>query len=356
MPRITPFLEELISISGLSGHEMRVAEAIRRKWETLSDEVSVSRVGSVQAIRRGKAAGTRRSILIATHMDAIGLMVTDISDGLLHVSQVGGIDPRILPGTPVIVHGTQDLPAVVVLPPAYTLLEAEREGAPVLRNLLVDTGLAPSKVAKAVHVGDLVSFATQPVHLAGNTLSGHTLDNRASVAALTACLEVLQTRDLIWDVWAVATSQEEETMAGAYTSSYALQPDLAVAVDVTFAKASGSGTWRTFELGQAPTLGWGANIHGGLYNKFKALANQLDFPSPIDLVPTRSGTDAYGMQIAREGIPTMLLGIPLRYMHTAVEVVSIADVLRTGRLLAEFVCSLDDRFMSTLTMEVPNGD
>lgn len=331
-------------------------QLIKKEWAPLANEISISRLGSLQALKRGRGKGKRPAIMIATHMDAIGLMVTSIAEGLLHVEEIGGVDPRILPGTPVRVHGRQELAGVVVIPPMLTLPEEKRNGPVGLRNLLVDVGLPAPRVPALVQVGDLISFDTKPVDLGGETLSGHSLDNRASVAALTVCLQELKGKEHAWDVWAVATAQEEETLGGAATSAYALWPDLAVAVDVTHAKGPGANSWQTVGLGKGPALGWGANLHPFLYKRFQELAQKLEIPVVMDLAPEHSGTDAYATQVAREGIPSMLLSIPLRYMHTPVEVIAIKDVQRVGRLLAEFICGLEPDFMSTMTWELPDAE
>lgn len=351
MTDIRPFLKSLISVPGLSAYEGPVARLIEQKWKPLVDELSTSRLGSLHALKRGQGKSAHPSIMIATHMDAIGLMVTRIVDGLLFIDEIGGIDPRILPGTQVLVHGKQELPGVVVLPPAKTLPEEMRDSAIGLKYLLVDVGMVPSKVEHLVRIGDLVSFNDPPVELSEDILSGHSLDNRASVAALTVCLEELQKKTHVWDVWAVATAQEEETLGGATTSAYDLHPDLAVAMDVTFAKGPGASGWETFPLGKGPTLGWGANLHPFLYKTLKDLADKLEIPVAMEITPGHSGTDAYAIQVARSGIPTMLIGIPLRYMHTPVEVIAIKDIQRAGRLLAEFICNLEADFVSKITWD-----
>ncbi len=355
MTDILPFLKSLLTVSGLSAYEGPAARLIEEKWKPLVDDITSSRLGSLHALKRGHGKGRRPSIMIATHMDAIGLLVTKIEDGFLHVDEIGGIDSRILPGTPVRVHGKQGLPGVIVIPPMKTLPENARDDAIGLPHLLVDLGLLPSKVASLVRVGDLVSFDTQPVELAGEIISGHSLDNRASVAALTICLEELQTKLHRWDVWAVATAQEEETLGGAATSAFDLHPDLAVAVDVTFAKGPGASDWQTFPMGKGLTLVWGANLHPFLYKNFKELAEKMEIPTAMDITPTHSGTDAYSIQVAREGIPTMVLGIPLRYMHTPVEMIAIKDVQRVGRLLAEFISGLEDDFVSKIVWDEENS-
>ncbi len=356
MTDILPFLKSLISAPGLSAYEGPVAQLIEEKWAPLVDEMSTSRIGSLHGLKKGLGKPPRPSIMIATHMDAIGLMVTKIEDGYLHLEEIGGIDVRILPGTPVMVYGKHDLPGVIVMPPLKTLPVDARENAIGLRHLLVDTGLLPSQVSRLVRIGDLVSFSTPAVDLSGDVVSGHSLDNRASVAALTICLEELQTKSHLWDVWAVATVQEEETLGGAATSAFHLNPDLAVAVDVTFAKGPGSDTWETFPLGKGPTLGWGANLHPYLYKKLKELADKLEIPVSMDITPTHSGTDAYSIQVAREGIPTMVIGIPLRYMHTPVEVVAVKDIQRAGRLLAEFIAGLELDFVSKISWEAEDAN
>jgi endoglucanase len=162
---------------------------------------------------------------------------------------------------------------------------------------------------------------------------------------------LLQTRKHAWDVWAVATVQEEETLGGALTSAFALKPEIAVAIDVTFAKGPGTPDDEAYPLGEGITLGWGPNIHPGIYKAFKEVADKLEIPYKLEPLPRSSGTDAMGLQIAREGIPTMVISIPLRYMHTPVEIISMKDVERTGRLLTEFINGLDADFMGNLSLD-----
>lgn len=346
----------MLSAPGLSAYESPVMQLIREKWKPLVDEMNLSKLGSLQGLKRGSGTSPRPSIMIATHMDAIGMMVTSVTEGFLHVTSVGGVDARVLPGTPVTVHATgsnkeENLSGIVIQPPAKLLPPSVGDGPVPLDRLLVDVGLLPSQVARRVHVGDIVSYATEPVELSGDVISGHTLDNRSSVAALTVALEELQSKSHAWDVWAVATTQEEVTLGGAFTSAYDLRPDLAVAVDVTHAKGPGANDWLTKPLGKGPCLGFGPNIHPLLHKRFEELADRLEIPHEKEVMPRMSGTDAYATQVSREGIPSMLVSIPLRYMHTPVEVVSVKDVQRSGRLLAEFIAGLPLDFISTITWD-----
>lgn len=368
MTDILPFLKSLISVSGLSGYEAPVANLIEQKWRPLVDEISVSRVGSLHGRKRGTSTlrhtqddaslstgkSPRPSLMIATHMDAIGMRVSGIVDGFLRITNIGGIDVRVLPGAEVTVHASgsnEELPAVVVMPPSRFLPESAGQGVLGIEHLFVDTGLLSRDVVRKVRVGDLVSFANEPFELAGNVLSGHSVDNRASVAALTVCLEELQNKPHAWDVWAVATVQEEITYLGAYSSAFELRPQLAIVIDGTFGKGPGANDWQTFPMGKGVGLGIGANMHPFLHSKLKELADRLEIPWFLDVMPTHSGTDAFAVQITAEGIPTALVEYPLRYMHTPVESVMLKDIHRIGRLLAEFVTSLQDDFVETITWD-----
>jgi endoglucanase len=352
MTDLQALLKSLISLPGLSGQEGPVCRAIEEAWRPLVDTQTVSRLGSLHALRRGAGPEPRPSLLLAAHMDAVGLMVTSMMDGFLRVMGIGGLDGRVLPGQLVTVHGQDaELPGVIVQPAGHLLPDSVGNGVVPLEYLLVDVGYSAQEIEGKIRVGDLVSFAQEPLELGEGILAGHSLDNRASVAVVTACLESLGGRQLDWDVWAVATVQEEVGLVGALTSAYELRPTAAVAIDVTFASGPGSPESKTYPLGKGITLGWGPNIHPVLYWKFKDLADQLEIPYQLEPLLTHSGTDAFGLQIAAEGIPTMVVSIPLRYMHTPVEVVAMADIARAGRLLAEVAATLKTEFSSELVWD-----
>jgi tetrahedral aminopeptidase len=341
MPEIKDFLKKLISLPGLSAYEAPVRDVITETWKPLVNELTVSKMGSLHGLRLGTGPEPRPRILLAAHMDAIGLMVTRITpEGFIYFTEVGGIDPRILPAQAVIVHGKQELPGVVAQPPDR-MLPPSVKGKPIeMRHLFVDTGLLADEVHSLVRVGDLISFASMPIDLQGELVAGHTMDNRASVAAVTACLQELQQASHEWDVYAVATVQEEETLGGAITSPFDIRPTIAVAIDVTFAKGPGVNDFRGRSLGKGVSLAWGPNSHPAVFEGFKKVADRLDLPYEIEVYPRYSGTDAMGMQLVAEGIPTMVLSIPLRYMHTPVEVICLKDIYRAGRLLAQYIIDL----------------
>ncbi len=350
MTDLLTLLKKMLSTSGLSGFEGPVREIIEEAWRPLTDEMTVSKLGSLHGLKKGQGE-PRRRVLISAHMDAIGMMVTGIVDGLLRVTQIGGIDHRILPGQPVMVHGREDLPGLVVQPPSFLLPESVGDGPVEMKYLLVDLGLRSDEVQKKVRVGDLVAYAQEPLELTGQALSGHTLDNRVSVAATTLCLEALQSRLHDWDVWAVASVQEEETLGGALTSPFDIRPDIAIVIDVCFAKGTGSNDWRSLPFGGGVGLGFGPNVHPALYKAFEEKAAALEIPHHKDLMPRMSGTDAMAVQIVAEGIPCAVLGIPLRYMHTPVETVSLKDIRRAGRLMAAFIADLKPETLDEISWE-----
>ncbi|NMC12483.1 MAG: M42 family metallopeptidase [Chloroflexi bacterium] len=348
MIELLPLLKTFLTTPGLSGYESSIRQEVKNAWLPLCDEIETSRIGSLHALKRGTAQAPRPSMLIAAHMDEIGLMVTGITNGFLRITEIGGIDPRILPGQSVIIHGKKEITGVVVQPPVQLLPSDVQSGPLPLQYLLVDTGLDAYQVHRLVKVGDRISFAQSPVDFSEDTLVGHAMDNRVSLAAITYCLQELKNRQLQWDFWAVASVQEEETLGGALTSGFQLRPSLAIIVDVTFGSSPGSPAHKTFPIGKGITLGWGPTVHPFLYEQFKKLADELEIPHAVEVIPRLSATDADTLQTTAEGVPTMIISIPLRYMHTPVEMVSLKDITRTGRLMAEFASRLDMEFLKKI--------
>lgn len=351
MPEIITFLQKLISIPGLSGYEAPVRNLIEEAWRPLSDEIHTSRLGSLHALRKGTTSEPRCRALVEAHMDAIGLMVAGLVGEFIRVSAIGGVDTRVLVGQLVTVHAKEDLPGVIVCPPAHMLPKNAGDPPESLDYLLVDVGLLPDEVEHMVSIGDRVSFAQTPICMSDGYLAGHSLDNRASIAALTFCLQELQGRQISWDVWTAATTVEEESLNGALTSAFQLQPDLAIVVDVTFGRGPGSPDYLTFPLGKGPTLSWSPIIHPGLHKAFSMLAGRLEIPYQLEPIPNSTYTNADVIHSAGQGIPTMLLEIPIRYMHTPVEMVSISDIHNTGRLIAAFISSLEAGFLEGLSRD-----
>lgn len=349
-------LQQLTETAGPAANEDAVAEVIASLWRPLTAELHTDRTGTLIARKPGTPSADggrgRRAIMLAAHMDEIALMVSRVVEhrgyGFLRVTNIGGVDRRHLIGQTVIVHGRRPLTAVIGALPNHMLPEDKRNTTLAFEDLVIDAGLKAKELRELVSVGDFISFRQPLRKLGSNLATGKALDNRVSVAAVTYCLEALQERHHDWDVVAAATAQEETRLIGATTSAFALRPDLAVAIDVTFGKGPGSNSDNTFDLGGGPVLGLGANVHRGLYEALKAAAERLEMKVHHEAHAVHSGTDANALQTAREGIPTGLVQIPLRYMHTMVETVDLRDIERTGRLLAELIAGLDDTFIPKL--------
>ena len=353
---INKILKKFSETPGPSGYEQQIAAVVEETWEPYVDEIIVDRVGSVIAVKNGRGSHPRPRLMLAAHLDEIGLMVKQIvtyeGNGFLRVTKVGGVDIRHLYAQTVIVHGKRDLVGVIGSLPGKMLPESRSSKPFGFEDLVIDLGLSESLVKDLVSVGDFITFRQPFRKMLGKTVTGKALDDRASVAALTVCLDYLQKRQHDWDVIAVATAPEETRLLGAYTSAFAQQPDAAIAVDVTFAKGAGVDQTHTYSLGSGPVLDSGPNIHPGLNKALQDTASALEMKVSQNTHSRATGTDAYGIQVARAGIPTALVSIPLRYMHTMVETISTDDVLRVGRLLGEFITRLDDNFLKNLAQSM----
>lgn len=345
-------LQTLTETSGPSGYEQSIAAVIEEAWQPYTDSFDRDRVGNLIAVKKGQGQEPRPRLLLAAHMDEIALMVRQIEAhndyGFLRVTNVGGVDIRHLYGQLVVVHGQRDLPGVLGSLPASMLPEGKGDKAFGYEELVVDVGLPLDEVKTEVSVGDFITFRQPLRKLFNDRVAGKALDNRASVAAVTVCLEYLSGRRHDWDVVAVATAQEETRLLGAFTSAYSQRPDAAVAIDVTFGKGPGANDEQSFELGGGPVIELGPNVHPGMYQALKDAAEALEMKIGTGTHSRASGTDAFGLQIARGGVPTGLVSIPLRYMHTMVESLDTADVERCGRLLGEFIARLNSNFLEEL--------
>lgn len=349
-------LKQLTEARGPSGYEAEIREIVQERFGQYADETRTDTLGNVIALKRGEGPEPRPSVMLAGHMDEIALMVKQIEKGFLHITQVGGFDPRVLLGQEVIVHGQRELPGVIVSVPPHFTDPAERQKAVPLDKLFVDVGLPPEQVEELVRVGDLITIYRRFTELNSGRAASKAMDDRTAVAAIAICLEELTRLKHQWDVYAVATVQEETGLRGAMTSAYGLAPTVAVAIDVSFGHQPDAPKALTVKMNGGPSIAFGPNIHPRVFDGLMAAAKAMELPHQTEPVPGRSGTDAWAIQVSREGIPTGLLGIPLRYMHTSVETVVLKDVERTGRLLAAFIARLDDEFLDALTWKEPKQE
>jgi len=345
---VIPLLKQLSETSGLSGFEGPAREFLRQTWQPFVDEMREGKLGSLIALKRGSGDEPRPKLMLAAHMDEIGLMVTGIEKGFLRITRVGGTDRRVLLGLEVTVHGERDLPGIVAARPPHVLPAEERKKTVPWTKLFVDVGLPAEEVERLVSVGDTISIQREMTELKNRRVAGKAMDDRACVAVITLALEQLARMQHAWDVFAVATVQEETGLKGATTAAYGVAPDLAVALDAGFAEQPGVSEAGVFPLGEGPSIGIGPNFSPGLVARLKKVAEAHEIPYHIEPTPGDSGTDAWAIQISRAGVPTALISLPIRYMHQPVETLDVKDVERTVRLLAVFVAGLEENFLEKL--------
>ncbi|MDX2160404.1 MAG: M20/M25/M40 family metallo-hydrolase [bacterium] len=347
-------LKTLVEAHAPSGHETAVRDLLRDAWSSVVDEFQQDKLGSLIGIKRAtKPTNPPRKIMLAAHMDEIGMMVGGIVDGFIKLHNIGGMDNRLLIAQTVRVHGKRPLSGIVVAPPMELVKAKDAGRYPTLQELVVDVGLPHDQVIDLVQPGDLITVDAPLIDLNGTRVAGKALDDRACVAAVTACLHELQRLNHQWDVYAAATVQEEVGLNGARTAANLIAPDIAIALDVTFAPQPGVDQDSTCEMGSGPGIGIGPNFHPKLYDKIRETAKRHEIKLQDDVIPGASGTDAWAIQVALGGIPTALLEIPLRNMHSANETADLRDIERLGRVLALFIADLDGDFMAAIEWEMP---
>ena len=334
-------LSRLCALSGPSGFETRVAEAAAKLLRPLADEVYTTPLGSVVGVRRCGAENALK-LLLDAHLDEIGFIVTGRDEGFLRFAPLGGVDPRMLPDREVVLLTDPPVHGVVACLPPHVQSGEDMDKSLPIKDLFIDVGLSQEKAEKKIPIGTPATYRGGCTPLGEDLLCGKALDDRAGFAVLLDVLERLKGKKLGVDVYVLGSTQEETHAAGAITAAYAIAPQLCVAVDVTHGDSPDASKHETFKLGGGPVIGVGPNCARSLSRCMKQLGRELEIPVQVEVMPGSSGTNAWPIQISREGVATAVLSIPERYMHTPLEVVSKADLENTARLLAALVESLGE--------------
>ena len=333
------FLKEMTATRGISGDEAPVAKKIAGAFRPLCDEVTVDAMQNVVA--RLGAQGPR--VMIAAHLDEIGLMVSQIEeDGCLRVTSVGGVDPRILPAGRVTVY-TQEgpMPGVIGAIAPHLLTAEDRTKNYKMQDLYVDMGLPESRVRQLVHPGTQVALYGPVRALKNGRYASKTVDDRGCVAIMLRAAELLKNTKIGVQALFVATSQEEVGSYGAHTVAWALDPDLGIAIDVTHGEMPGCEPGQTHPLGKV-VLSQGPYIDRKLHRRLTELCKKLRIDYETSVAPRNTWTDADDIQIARAGVPTALIELPLKYMHTTVETFCADTLEEAARLLAALLAQLGE--------------
>lgn len=331
-------LKFLCEKSGVSGHEQEVSNLIVKAFKDFTNEISTDNLGNVVALKRGAKNSNNIKIMMAAHMDEIGLMVSDIDDnGFVKFTTIGGIDPRTLLAQEVIVHGKKDLFGVIGAKPPHLQDETERETAVKIEDLAIDVGFSKEQLEDLIEIGNTITIKRNFIELQGNWVSGKALDDRAGVVTMYECAKELNYFRHEADVYFVSTVQEEVGVRGATTSTYSINPDIGIAIDVGFGSTPEIPKEYTLDIGKGPGITIGGNIHPKLREKLTEIAKTNNIPHQFEIDPGPTGTDARAMQITRCGVPTLLISLPLRYMHTSIETINIEDIKISAKLLARFI-------------------
>lgn len=335
-------LKELSVFPGVSGYEKSLSKHVEKLFKRYMKDVEIDKFFNVIAFKKGNGKSGKR-IMVTAHMDEIGLMVKSIEDkGFVRFTNIGGIDAKILPAQEVVIHGKRDIYGIIGAKPPHLLKPEEAGRAVKMEDMCIDTGLSIEELKKNVSVGDVITFKVEPISIKNNKISSKCLDNRAGVAALLDIMENLTVLNHKSDVYFAATVQEEVGLRGAYIAAYNVYPDMAIVIDVCHGDIPDASKDDIFPLGKGPAIAIGPNLHRDLTDRIIKLAKEENIPYQIDVEPGNTGTEAWAIQVSRVGIPTLLVSIPLRYMHTTIETLCTDDIKYTGRLISRFISIIEE--------------
>ena len=344
------FLEKLLDAPSPSGYEQPAQRVFRDYVASFCDELTTDVMGNVFGRIAGKGKNQPR-VMIVGHTDEIGLQIKYIDDkGFLYFAAVGGVDAHLTPGKRVNIHTTNGaLVGVIGKKPIHLMDNKDRETVVKLEAQYIDIGARDKKEAqKLVRVGDAVTFDSTFTRLAGDRVASRGFDDKAGCFVVAEVLRLVAAsgKKLAVDLYGVSSVQEEIGLRGGTTSCYTVNPDIGICVEVDFAtdqpdvekKHNGE-----VGLGKGPILTRGANINPHLFELLSSTAEKEKIAIQHTANPRATGTDANVMQISRNGVATALVKIPLRYMHTPVETVSLADLENAAKLIVATLGQITSR-------------
>ncbi len=333
------FFKELIEAPSPSGFEQPAQRVIRKGLADVVDDIRTDVMGNVVAHIEGPSGAPR--LMLAGHCDEIGFMVKYIdAQGYLFFAPIGGVDAHLVPGQRITVHTAGGpLAGVVGKRPIHQIEVKDRDKVVPFKDQFIDIGCSDkAEAVKLVSVGDPVTFSVGVERLQGTRLTSRALDDKMGAFIVAQVLrEVRQTNSLSVDLYGVSTVQEEVGLRGGATSAYGVQPDIGIAVEVGFASDYPGADHKDLgeiSLGKGPVIARGPNINPVLFDLLVATAEEENIPCQIMGIPRATGTDANVMQLVRGGVATALISIPLRYMHTPVEVLDWKDLEGAVKLLS----------------------
>ncbi len=341
------FLYDLLKTPSPTGFEEQIQRIVRRRMKPFADKIETDYHGNVIVGLNTKA---KRRVMLAGHCDQIGFMVRHIDkSGFLFVDRLGGIDPGVVPGSPVQVQGKKGiLPGVFGRKPIHKQKSSERERMTLdLSKMWIDIGAKDKKEAeKLVEIGSPIVYEPRVIELGKDFIAGPGLDDRVGLFVVMEALRLCANAKLDVALYSVSTVQEEVGLRGAKTSAYSIDPDVGIAVDVTFASdnpGNDDAKEAPCKLGGGPGIYTGPNVSPVVRRLIETNAKKAKVPLQMLPSGTLLGNDANAMQVNRAGVAAASVGIPLRYMHTQVEVVSLKDLENSAKLLATLIKNMTSR-------------
>ena len=330
--QIESVLKDLVFAAGASGAENEIA-ALGERLLSPYGETKLDAMGNVCCHMAGNG---KFHVQLDAHMDEIGLCVLEICDGFLKTAPCGGIDRRVMDGMEVLVHGKETLYGVVTSIPPH-LQKGEGNKAKKAEEILIDMGLSAQKLETLVSLGDRVTLKPSFRPMLNHCVTAPALDDRAGLAVLLVAAQALSKETERPDVTLVFSTREETTESGAKTAAYNAAADYVIAVDVSFAKTPDAKASECGILGAGPMIGFAPSLTHACSKRIQALAEKQGIPYQIEVMGGATGTNCDVMAAERGGRASALLSVPLRYMHTGIEMVSLDDIENTGLLLKEAV-------------------
>lgn len=335
-------IKELSSFSSPSGFENDAAEYIKAALGRCADKVYSDNLGNVIAVKScGKKDAPR--MLIEAHMDEVGFIVTEVTEGFLKFSLIGGVDPRLLPGREVTVLASEPLYGVIACLPPHVLTEEEREKAIKVKNLYIDLGMSQESAEKLVKPGDYGVFRGDAFKSSnGKFFTAKALDDRACVAIMLETARSLKDISLDYDIYYMASVQEELGMRGAQVGAFSVEPDYCIALDVTHAKTPDAASDETYGPGCGCVIDVGPNMNRRFSSALIDCCKANGIPYVIEVDPRSSGTDAWPIQVSRSGVCTAVLSVPIKYMHSPIETLKLSDAEESVKLLYKFLSEFNE--------------
>lgn len=328
-------LEKLCTCDGVSGCEDSVAECAKGFLREFG-AVSIDKLGSVSMHREGSG----KHFLIDAHMDQIGLIVTGITDdGFLKVSRCGGTDLRTLTAAQVTVWGKKPVYGIICSKPPHLMSDEESDKAAKCEDIAIDIGFSKEKAQELVSVGDRVSFAAGFERLEGDIVCSKSIDNRAGMAAAIRCLEILSHRESTAEITVNFSVQEETGCTGGGVAAFDKRADFALVTDVSFAKQPGVSENDSSPMGSGAMIAFGPVLDTQMSKELERLARYNKIGYTIEVCPGRTGTNADNILSGAGGVKTAVISMPIKNMHTPVEVVKLSDIEAVAQLMAEFILS-----------------